>query len=182
MGFPMMSARAFPSNRVDAYLAGITAVTRIGKWAIRIHSDRVCPCSYGGTNNVTSKTRKLSRRDEIEKREMGDQRKKPLLQRGFFTKPLTEIRILRYYQVPIGSLLQVAFVTVLDRIDTTRFSLRGISGKKPAAGFFIALVLFHQHDHRLLALNRFPSFLTDPVLNNDEHAAFLMVHCCPVFP
>jgi hypothetical protein len=78
----MISARAFPSNRVEAYLAGITAVTRIEKMG---HSDRVCPCSCGGTNNVTSKPGKLSRRDEIENRQKASQRKKPLLKRGFFS-------------------------------------------------------------------------------------------------
>jgi hypothetical protein len=40
MGFPMMSAKALPSKRVEAYLAGITAV--IFMWRLNEDSDRNC--------------------------------------------------------------------------------------------------------------------------------------------
>jgi hypothetical protein len=72
--------------------------------------------------------------------EKGRSRKGPL--KGLFRKPLTEIAYFDITESRSGALLQVEFVTVLDRIPIPLGFPRIVPGKKPAAGFFIALVAF----------------------------------------
>src|SRR5512138_1956962 len=100
--------------------------------------------------------------------------------RAYGATPLPELGVARDHEPPVLGFLQVAFITVLHRIDRTGGPITIKARIDPATGLLLLLVLPHQDDHVLLPFDRFPTIIPDSEILDDEPAPLRIGTACPV--